>query len=82
MTIHFGPRWSRPWGRSWTLHSSRLGPLRRVQSTVEVSAVRDTASGRGDEALEFGEPVLDDVKVRLFQLRLGDLNDDKVLAVG
>ena len=36
-----------------------LWPLRSVQSTVGVSAGRGTASGRGDEALEFVEPVQD-----------------------
>ena len=30
---------------SWTLHSSRLWPLRRVQSTVGVSVLRGTESG-------------------------------------
>ena len=39
----------RPWDRSWTLHSSRLWPWRRVQSTVGVSVLRGTASGDKDE---------------------------------
>ena len=46
----------RPWGSSWTLHSTRLWPLRSVQSAVGASAVRGTASVGGDEALEFLEP--------------------------